>query len=357
MSAMIRSQRTRGFSLVEMLVVIGVIVVLAGLLLPVLMKGWNQAKSVTLRQNLAAIETALNAYKADFGDFPKTRIDNSIDTSSLPHPTMDSWDIDINKTGLRGARTLCKALVGIGPQGGLESASYPTDPSNHILGQDGFGDATDPIKKAGTGFRVTGRGGEVNTSSRVYRPYLNMDAIRVAETYDSSFELMSQYFPKNYTYNIASGYSVPNPNGSGTLPAGYWDRFVILDAGGRPILYYPELNPSADIRSDQDSTSNSGNFITMEETVLAARVSKFRATDNNIGTTAAVQPAFPGLHADTFKLYMGDVDLNGKINGTETPATTVGYVLWSAGPNLKFNTAKAIPDKKGDDDVHNLVQH
>lgn|GEM_PF-4371092 len=349
---------SRGFSLVEMLVVIGVIVTLAAILTPVLLKGWNRAKSVAIRQNLIAIETALNAYKADFGSFPVTRLDNSIE--GMPSANMDGWDVDINRSGFRGARLLCKALVGIGPQGGLESASYPSDPSNHVLGQDGLGDETEPNKKSAPGFRVSGRGGEVNSASRKYSPYLNLDAFRVAETQstntDYTFQLVSAYFPKNYTYNSTSGYTAQNPLGAGTIPAGYWDRFVIIDSTGRPILYYPVLNPSSDIRSDQDSTNNSGNFITLEETAVAARVSMFRATDNHAGTTLALPPAFPGLHADTFKLYMGDADLNGRINGQETPAITTGYVLWSAGPNLKYNTAKTIPDKRGEDDVTNLPQ-
>ena len=183
-----------------------------------------------------------------------------------------------------------------------------------------------------------------------------MDAFRVAESSDASFDLRSPYFPKNYTFN-GTGYTVPDPVGAGApLPAGFWDRFVILDSMGRPILYYPELNSSADIHADYDNNvATGGNFITTDDTVAAARASKFRATDNHIGSNLAIPPSFPGLGMNTFKLYMGDMDLDGKINaGTETAATTIGYVLWSSGVNMKFNTATTVATKKGDDDVTNI---
>src|SRR3954463_10837693 len=65
-------QRSRaGFTLVEMLVVIGIIVLLVGILLPTIMSARRNAEKNAVRMELHTIALALDAYKADFGDYPR----------------------------------------------------------------------------------------------------------------------------------------------------------------------------------------------------------------------------------------------------------------------------------------------
>ena len=61
----------RGFTLVELVVVMGVIALLAGLLLPMIFRAQRAGKRTRLAADLQTIETGLNAYKTDFGDFPR----------------------------------------------------------------------------------------------------------------------------------------------------------------------------------------------------------------------------------------------------------------------------------------------
>lgn len=65
------SRRRTGFTLVELLVVLGIIVVLVSILLPVLKNIREQSKSVTCSSNMHEILVAMNAYvSASDGAFP-----------------------------------------------------------------------------------------------------------------------------------------------------------------------------------------------------------------------------------------------------------------------------------------------
>src|SRR5688572_16909693 len=70
-------RRRDAFTLVEILVVIGIIVVLAGILVPLVGRSMRQAKQIRTAADLGSIGTALEAFKADHGDYPRTT-DNSI---------------------------------------------------------------------------------------------------------------------------------------------------------------------------------------------------------------------------------------------------------------------------------------
>lgn len=124
------SRMKRAFTIVEMLVVITIIVLLAGLVLPVLVKSHKAANRTRDQADMQAIATAINAYHQEFGDYPR--------------PT------DVNP--YRGAVILCRAILGPSP----ESSD----------GADGFG------------FRV--RNDAVNQiKSKVSGPYLQPDKWKI----------------------------------------------------------------------------------------------------------------------------------------------------------------------------------
>ncbi|MFO7713382.1 type II secretion system major pseudopilin GspG [Desulfosarcina sp.] len=62
----------RGFTLIELMVVIVILGILAGLIVPRIMGRPEQAKQVKARMQIESISTALKLYKLDSGAYPST---------------------------------------------------------------------------------------------------------------------------------------------------------------------------------------------------------------------------------------------------------------------------------------------
>src|SRR4051812_32667709 len=65
------SSRRSAFTLIELLVVIGIILVIAGIALPLIMKSYRAGERQRGQADLTTITVALEAFKGDFGDIPR----------------------------------------------------------------------------------------------------------------------------------------------------------------------------------------------------------------------------------------------------------------------------------------------
>jgi general secretion pathway protein G len=65
-------QKTRGFTLIEVMVVVVILSILAAIIVPRVMDRPDTARLVKVQSDIRAIESALNLYKLDNFDYPST---------------------------------------------------------------------------------------------------------------------------------------------------------------------------------------------------------------------------------------------------------------------------------------------
>lgn len=65
-------KRTRGFTLIEVLVVVAILAILAAIVVPQIMDRPDEARRTTAKVNVAAIVQALKIYRLDNGFYPST---------------------------------------------------------------------------------------------------------------------------------------------------------------------------------------------------------------------------------------------------------------------------------------------
>jgi len=137
------ARRSAGFTLVELMAVIGIIVLLMSILIPSITRAVRAAQRTRMQYDLQSIATALESYKHDHREYP-------------PVP---------RGSGL-GANILARALIGPGP----------TLPTSGDLDFDGA---------EGPGFRtrsaIAASGGTFVQQGKVWGPYLPPDQFRTKQ--------------------------------------------------------------------------------------------------------------------------------------------------------------------------------
>jgi type II secretory pathway pseudopilin PulG len=117
--------REGGFTIVELLTVMGIIAILIGLLVPALSMVKDYAKQVQQAAQFHSIEVGLDLYKAEFGSYPPSN-----DNAQLPQLTKDP-------TPYTGANKLAESMVGLDFLGFHPNSDYRSNGQADIIDRQG----------------------------------------------------------------------------------------------------------------------------------------------------------------------------------------------------------------------------
>lgn len=93
-----RFQASRGFTLIELMVVIMILGVLAALVVPRVMSRPDEARAVAARQDIAQIMQALKLYRLDNGRYPSTEQGlQALVTRPASGPAAENWKSYLDK--------------------------------------------------------------------------------------------------------------------------------------------------------------------------------------------------------------------------------------------------------------------
>lgn len=91
----INYRRVSGFTLVEVMVVVVILGILAAIIFPKIMSRPEQARMVKVKQDISAIQSALDLYKLDNGFYPSTDQGlQALITKPTTPPTPRDWKSD-----------------------------------------------------------------------------------------------------------------------------------------------------------------------------------------------------------------------------------------------------------------------
>ena len=335
----IHRRRRHAFTLVEILVVIGIIVVLAGILVPLVGRSMRQAKQIRTAADLQSIATALEAFKADHGDYPRTT-PNSISSGigvlgrflfgPLGDGVTNTSAFDNQDPPAFSAKTyLPGEVVRVGAQ--------VTDPTWVAVRETTIGPPSTPPTPAqpsdwaplAANDNVDGPGISMIAGGKKYGPYLQAEKFKLR-------------------------------------------GLAVLDANDNPILYFPASPAKINLLAPGNASDGRYvNRVTNPRAPFTGAASKSNIkydADDNFESFRRLGEA--GDHVNPLhrmRAMLGDHDNSGVIETAqgEKVVTEAPYLLWAAGTDGKFGpdadmmAPEAILDVKDADrcdDVTNFKQ-
>lgn len=290
-------RKKKGFTMVELLVVLGIIALLIGLLLPALSSVRNIARETKQKAQFTAIELALIAFKNDYGDYPPSdRSSHVVGTAA-------------NDYG--GAQKLAEALLGWDLLGFHPKTAWRADGLDAANGPGSY----DPLKT-----RDTNGNGVPDTLDERKGPYLEL-----ATT--STFKLVDLFRPyptgplAPNTYVICDVFTAKRVTMFKGIDPVTNRPLTITEKAGTPVLYYKANTAGKTINTIYDVLDNDALVLVKQQA---------DAREHPLARQAA-QYQF-------FYEYIR----NPKIDARPWPQRADSYILISAGIDGLYGTADDI---------------
>lgn len=306
-------ERKKGFTIVELLTVMGVIAVLIGLLVPALGLVKDHAKKLQQKAQFHGIDVGIAMYKTEFGAYPDS-FDNAVTGKET-----DNYC---------GANKLAEAMVGLDLLGFHPNSDFRSDGKNDVIDKNGATIANQDVYDT-TGSQPTWQDADENIDARK-GPFMdleNANAFRMDDVYTG---LGGTTFNANF-----------NPPGAAQamFPLILCDVYAKKRASGKkagsPILYF---RAHTNFKFQDSQTDNNGSGTPDDDDI-------YRYYDN----LAMLMLGMPGSgtaftiqNAANPQVEFDSMIRNESVQSVSRPYRADSYILISAGKDGDFGTADDI---------------
>jgi prepilin-type N-terminal cleavage/methylation domain-containing protein len=318
------TSKTKGFTIVEMLTVMGIIAILIGLLVPALSQVKDYSKQIQQRAQFHSIDVAMEMFRNNFGAYP-----DSFDNRGLSTPVPIA-PLARDTSNYCGAEKLAEAMVGydllgVHPKSGFRSNGTNYFPPNSYGWAGGYApvyDTTNGIA-VGVGSPDTEKSGDENIKAR--KKYIDMEnanAYRLQDVYTAA--QTNVFNPLNYV--LCDVYARSRTSGVKT---------------GTPILYF-RARTIYTLQNYSDPLLNMDDIYDYDDNRALVLMGTADATPaiheiekSTTGGAATLAEAFVNFQ----KLILNQQILQ---NGVPRPYRADSYIMISAGKDGVYGTADDI---------------
>lgn len=294
----------RGFSLVELLVVIGIIVVLAGIALPALIKAYSAAEKTKGRSDLNTIGIGLEAYKSIYGDYPRTNGVQNTGAAVLTKALIGPGDA-VNYNIAHSMATIYNpGDVAADTGSGITYICFKTTTATTAVTDTNYWAAfPDGDGQDGLGWRVRAGMGKVQ------EPLINLDRLKL----------------KNRLLANKDGY-------------------IILYYPANPVMQRTDKKPGDLTAAPEPTGGTYGGYV--GPTPAAGQPFPFYNSSDNAGL----------MHVKSLRVLLGDYNLDGAcavtFGETEKPNATLPFLLINPGPDGTYGPAQLAGSYTGNDETN-----